>query len=439
MVTGRYGENRETIRRIIRLSSFPLSQWLASTGINTVRIPFGYYHFLPGQADKSVQDLISGTEYEKYASVYVGAWSRIEKAIQIAAQHGIGVLVDLHGAPGGQNSDDHCGSGGKPELWDGMSSSKNQKKTIAILVALAKAVSQYDNVVGLELLNEPKNNGRLQGFYEDAIKEIQKAGGPAVSLPLYLGDAWDLNHYSNWASSQANAGTFLVVDHHLYRCFTKEDHSTSASEHARRVHPSGNGPTHNMLKGASSKLGGSLIVGEWSSALNPGSLQGQDQHAAQKEWGQAQLAQFTSSLGGNFYWTLKKEGSQDAGWCLYTAIEQGVIPANVGRIAGNTPPPSDEHAQQAHKQAHSAHTDYWNKNGAPGDHNQFSQGFQQGWQDAASFYGNTQNIIGFTGQWAKVRTEAWKRTAGGDAAETAWEFEHGCQQAVAAFNAALVR
>lgn len=405
---------------------------MASHGINTVRLPIGYFHFLPGHPDPEVQKLMAGTEYGDYAAAYAGAWSRIERAIQTAAQHGIGVLVDLHGAPGAQNTDDHSGlNTGKAGLWDGMSSSKNQKRTIAILVALAKSVAQYDNVVGLELLNEPKNSGRLQGFYEDAIKEIQRAGGPAAELPIYLGDAWDLNHYSGWAASQSKAGTFLVVDHHLYRCFTKQDHSTSASEHARRVHPSANGPTCNMLNGASSKLGGSLIIGEWSAALNPGSLQGQNQEAAQKEWGSAQLAHFTSSLGGNFYWTLKKEGGPDPGWCLYTAIEKGVIPDNVGRPRGS---PSGNY-QAAHDQAHGGHSQYWNNHGVPGDHAQFSQGFQQGWKDAEHFYSTSQNSIGFAGQWATLRTEAWK-AKGGDG-KTAWEFQHGCQQGIAAFNAGL--
>lgn len=192
-----------------------------------------------------------------------------------------------------------------------MSASKNQKKTIAILEALAVAVAKYDNVVGLEVLNEPKNSGSLQGFYEDAVKAIRKQGGDAAGLPLYLGDSWDLSHYSGWVAKQANAGNFLVVDHHLYRCFTKEDHSKSAGDHAGRVSP--NGPDHKMLAGASSSLGGSLVIGEWSSALNPGSLQGQSQDDAQRAWGHAQITAYNDLVGGSFYWTLKKEGEYATG------------------------------------------------------------------------------------------------------------------------------
>lgn len=77
-------------------------KWMASQGINTVRLPISYYHFCPGSGHKNLMD---GTEYDKYAEVYQGAWSRIERAIQTAAQHNIGVLVDLHSAPGAQNTD----------------------------------------------------------------------------------------------------------------------------------------------------------------------------------------------------------------------------------------------------------------------------------------------------------------------------------------------
>lgn len=158
-------------------------QWLASQGINTVRLPIAYFHFLPGSPTHS--SLMSGTEYERHASAYTNAWPRITAAIEKAAQHDVGVLVDLHGAPGAQNTEGHSGlSKGKAGLWE---SKGDQKKTIEILVALAGELERYDNVVGLELLNEPKNSGKLQGFYEDAIKAVR---GKGYDLPLYVSDAW---------------------------------------------------------------------------------------------------------------------------------------------------------------------------------------------------------------------------------------------------------
>lgn len=398
-----------------------------------MRLPISYYHFLSGQSDRSVRKLLDGTEYEKHADVYVGAWSRVQRAIEKAGTLSIGVLVDLHSAPGAQNTEGHSGlSTKKAGLWEGLSAGKNQKRTIAILEELAKQLSGYENVVGLELLNEPKNSGNLQSFYESAIKEIRKV---SPDIPLYLGDAWDLKHYSQWVSGQARAGNFLVVDHHLYRCFTPQDHSTPAGEHAARIHPRSGGKTCNMLRDSSTKLGGSLIIGEWSAALNPGSLQGRNQNDCQREWGEAQAAAYAVHVGGSFFWTLKKEGAPDGGWCLYSAIEKGVLPPDLGKPTGRLAAKDLEFwGQQLGSEKLEGHRNYWNSKGSSGDHAAFADGWSQGWKDSQAFLSAGGNI-GFYGQWAKNRAEVWVRQGGSD--KEAWEFEHGCAQAITSFNDAL--
>ena len=70
-------------------------QWMASIGVNTVRLPLGYWH-LPTEHT-------AGTAYESVSHIYEGAWSRVIRTVSMAADHGIGVLIDLHGAPGSQN------------------------------------------------------------------------------------------------------------------------------------------------------------------------------------------------------------------------------------------------------------------------------------------------------------------------------------------------
>lgn len=168
--------------------------WLVEHGINTVRIPVSYYHFLPGHSEPEVRQLMRGTEYEAFADVYVNAWKYVVSNIQAAHEHEIGVLIDLHAAPGAQNTDSHSGlSGGKAGLWD---SKEHQKRTVQILVAMAKEIAKYDNVVGLELLNEPKNNNRLMSWYDEAIGAIRSSlGSQAQELPIYISDAWDTNWY----------------------------------------------------------------------------------------------------------------------------------------------------------------------------------------------------------------------------------------------------
>ena len=70
-------------------------KYLASIGINTVRLPIGYWNLGPLYCHN--------TPFEAVSNVYQNSWPRIVRAINMAADAGIGVLVDLHGAPGSQN------------------------------------------------------------------------------------------------------------------------------------------------------------------------------------------------------------------------------------------------------------------------------------------------------------------------------------------------
>ena len=67
--------------------------WLAAHGLNAVRLPLGYW-VLGGEPP------------------YVPAADVVDRAFAQAKAHGIGVLLDLHGAPGSQNGNDHSGRAG---------------------------------------------------------------------------------------------------------------------------------------------------------------------------------------------------------------------------------------------------------------------------------------------------------------------------------------
>jgi glucan 1,3-beta-glucosidase len=410
-------------------------QWMTGHGINTVRIPVSYYHFLPGHPDPEVSSLMKSTDYEPFAEVYVNAWKYITDAIQKAAQHQIGVLVDLHSAPGSQNTDAHSGlSTGHAGLWD---SDKWQRRTVKILKALAVEVSRFDNVVGLELINEPKDNPHLQAFYDQAIAGIQSV---CADMPFYVSDAWATDWYTGYVQQRSNPGLFLVLDHHLYRCFAGHDHSKSASQHAQEVHPSNpHGPSTSMLARISGQTGQSVVIGEWSSALNPASFSsyGSDDEklAAQREWGHAQWEAYERFCGGYFFWTLKKEGHSDPGWCYYTAVEKGVLPPFNARKPRGLP--DFDRGQHECQQAFNSHAGWWDNNSDnPGkfEHWRFQEGFMAAWTDSAAFY-QYESELGFVGQWKKLRTEAHKRERGDG--EMVWEFEHGYEQGVGKFKEAM--
>jgi glucan 1,3-beta-glucosidase len=100
--------------------------WMKERGFSSVRIPvsrvkmgadgkIGYYHLCG-----AIPHVLRGTDFEKFQSIFEGAWGRIEKAIETAGRYGFGVLIgvcifgrelilDLHAAAGAQNADGKLG------------------------------------------------------------------------------------------------------------------------------------------------------------------------------------------------------------------------------------------------------------------------------------------------------------------------------------------
>jgi glucan 1,3-beta-glucosidase len=129
-------------------------QYLASIGINTVRLPVGYWNLGPSYC----QD----TPFHDFSDVYQNSWSKVIHVINMAAEFGIGVLVDLHGAVGSQNGQPHSGiSDGATNLFKNPS---NVKKTLDVLIYLVQQMVSMTNVVGIQVLNEPENVSELTDF-----------------------------------------------------------------------------------------------------------------------------------------------------------------------------------------------------------------------------------------------------------------------------------
>ncbi|KAG6873003.1 hypothetical protein C0995_004135 [Termitomyces sp. Mi166 len=302
--------------------------WMSERGLNAVRIPIGYYHLCGN--DPSV---LHGTAFHDLFSVYSGAWSRITKAIETANRYGLGVLIDLHAAPGKQNKDAHSGTSDPPTFF---SSSRCREHTTRVLCTLVKSLNAHANshqpplanLIGIELLNEPAppSDTGLQAWYMSTIKALREIDS---TIPIYLGDCWRTDEYAEFVQTTASLSP-LVLDHHLYRCFTASDNSTPVHEHIRVLSdPSAHTPE--MFARITEKLGragGGFVVGEWSGGFNPDSLTGKP--GEQSEYIRAQLALYEKCCAGWFFWTYKKQWEGDTGWSLRDSVGSGMFPDRVG-------------------------------------------------------------------------------------------------------------
>ncbi|HSE60713.1 MAG TPA: cellulase family glycosylhydrolase [Candidatus Saccharimonadales bacterium] len=250
-------------------------QLLARSGINALRIPVSYGIF--------------GNE-----APLVGGLSHLDRAVVTAARYSIQVLIDLHAAPGSQNGWDHSGSIGEVCWTD----PGNITKTLAVLERLAKRYGNAPNLWGIEVLNEPKwdiPKEVLADFYERAYGCIRKYAPESVAVVLH--DSFRPTIWADILNDKPN----VVIDTHLYQCFSEEDRRLSFDEHLQKA-----AGWAEMI--AAMQQTHQVIVGEWSMALH-GSFS-----AAQKQaYAKAQLAAFAQAAG-QFYWTYKKENPDDWSW-----------------------------------------------------------------------------------------------------------------------------
>ena len=110
---------------------------IKSFGMNVVRLPILY---------TLIED-----DHQPY-QLKPDAWKHIDRAVDLAEAEGIYVILDLHGAPGGQSGEHHTGREGQNHLWG---SEENRKRTIWVWQQIAKRYRDRTAVAGYDLLNEP--------------------------------------------------------------------------------------------------------------------------------------------------------------------------------------------------------------------------------------------------------------------------------------------
>ncbi|KAF8890509.1 glycoside hydrolase family 5 protein [Gymnopilus junonius] len=155
-----------------------------SLGLNCIRVPFNYRHF-----EES-------------------GFKHLDRVIDLCAKHGIYTILDLHTAPGGQNTDWHSDHGGHiANFWN---HKDHQDRVLWLWTELAKHYKGNKWIAGYNPLNEPTDpkHTRVVKFYTDvhaAIRAVDPLhviffdGNTFASDFSHFGDAhkgWDNTAYS---------------------------------------------------------------------------------------------------------------------------------------------------------------------------------------------------------------------------------------------------
>ncbi|GMF26626.1 unnamed protein product [Phytophthora fragariaefolia] len=148
---------------------------IAAAGLNTVRVPVGYWIVGFDNDDPSGQaawkQYSNGTL--KYLDALVTDWAK---------KHNIAVLLSLHAAKGSQNGADHS-SPSDPGSSHWSAYDENVANTISMATFLADRYKDEDAFLGIGLLNEPNastDEDKLYAYYEKAYAAIRGAANDCV-------------------------------------------------------------------------------------------------------------------------------------------------------------------------------------------------------------------------------------------------------------------
>ena len=162
---------------------------MAAWGFNCVRGAMHYKWFTPPIEEEPVQGEITWIDK---------GFEMIDSLLDWCEANEMYLVLDLHGAPGGQgkNADISDYDPSKPSLWE---SELNKEKTVALWRKLAERYANEKWIGGYDLINEVNwtfpegNNSQLRDLYgriTDAIREVDQ------NHIIFIEGNWFANDFS---------------------------------------------------------------------------------------------------------------------------------------------------------------------------------------------------------------------------------------------------
>lgn len=124
---------------------------LKAMNVNLLRVPFWYRNFMKDENGT----WITGSDLNSNPGI-----QKLDWVISECGKRGIYVVLDLHGAPGGQSMDHCSGTLAKNELYD---STKNRQIMADLWTKIASRYKGNPVVAAYDIMNEPQNNGGYSG------------------------------------------------------------------------------------------------------------------------------------------------------------------------------------------------------------------------------------------------------------------------------------
>lgn len=283
----------------------------AAYGVNTLRIPIGYWAYMPA---------IAGDNY------YTGGQKlAMQKIAQYAiSKHNMHIVVDLHGLPGGQNGLDNQGKTGQLTWW-------NNQTAFDLSIEMVRRAT--DDILRqpnsgsytISLINEPlpalyyfgqtqDSIAYLNKYYKAALAEVRKR---SKTLPVAISDGFI--GPQTWDPYWTNVDPYIVIDTHIY-FFVGGSYSYDAAYGAcylAKSYQNASNPT---------------FIGEWSIQATNFNHLGDN---TRRDFYRSQLQAYTQYLSGGMFWNGKHDGDAIVGddgsaqkyyWSWEILASEGIVP-----------------------------------------------------------------------------------------------------------------
>lgn len=138
------------------------AKFFASLGLNCIRVPFNYRHFIDDKRPRILKQ---------------EGFRRLDRVVEICRKYNLYVILDLHSVPGGQNQDWHCDSGlARALFWE---FELFQEQVINLWAAIAEHYCNDPIIAGYNPLNEPADPSHvgLLDWY-DRVEQAIRAVDP---------------------------------------------------------------------------------------------------------------------------------------------------------------------------------------------------------------------------------------------------------------------
>ncbi|TVU30852.1 hypothetical protein EJB05_22496 [Eragrostis curvula] len=272
--------------------------FVASSGLNAVRIPVGWW---------------IASDPNPPLPFVGGSLKALDQAFDWADKYKLGVIVDLHAAPGSQNPWEHSGSRDGSQDWG--TSDANIAQTVQVIEFLAARYANRTSLLAVELLNEPLAPGAtlssVKKYYQDGYNAVRRHTSTAyviMSNRLGTNETTELLQF---------AGSFSgsVLDVHYYNLFTSTFTNLTVQQNIDYVKNNRSSDLATVTKQNGSPL---TFVGEWVAEWNVPEASKADY----QRFAQVQEDVYGRATFGWAYWTLK---NVNLAWSLEWMIKNGVI------------------------------------------------------------------------------------------------------------------